>query len=82
MKSHLTTYHRAVRSRTDESLSHTSVIDYRSRYASNSLGVAALLDGLGCAISDFNGRWDISVPKEPRARAWWLEVDGRRNPRN
>ena len=26
------------------------------------------------ADSDFNGRWDITVPKEPRARAWWLEV--------
>jgi hypothetical protein len=26
--------------------------------------------------ADFNGRWDISVPKEPRARSWWLEVSG------
>jgi hypothetical protein len=28
------------------------------------------------ADSDFNGRWDLAVPKEPRARAWWLEVQG------
>lgn len=28
------------------------------------------------ADSDFNGRWDLRVPKEPRARAWWLEVQG------
>jgi Domain of Unknown Function (DUF1080) len=26
--------------------------------------------------SQFNGRWDITVPKDPRARAWWLEVAG------
>ncbi len=25
---------------------------------------------------DFNGRWNITVPNEPRRRAWWLEVDG------
>lgn len=24
----------------------------------------------------FNGRWDITIPKEARSRAWWLEVDG------
>ena len=24
----------------------------------------------------FNGRWDITVPHESRARAWWLEVSG------
>jgi hypothetical protein len=26
--------------------------------------------------ADFNGRWDITVPGEQRARAWWLEVNG------
>lgn len=26
--------------------------------------------------SAFNGRWDITVPGEQRARAWWLEVSG------
>ncbi len=40
-----------------------------------SLAVACL-----AADSDFNGRWDISVPKEPRARAWWLEVTGAGTP--
>jgi hypothetical protein len=24
----------------------------------------------------FNGRWDIRVPHEPKSRAWWLEVSG------
>jgi len=24
---------------------------------------------------DFNGRWNITVEKEPRGRAWWLEVE-------
>jgi hypothetical protein len=24
--------------------------------------------------AQFNGRWDIAVPQESRARAWWLEV--------
>jgi hypothetical protein len=24
----------------------------------------------------FNGRWDITIPNESRARAWWLEVSG------
>ena len=32
------------------------------------------------ADSDFNGRWDIRVPKEPRSRAWWLEVQGAGTP--
>jgi len=32
------------------------------------------------ADSQFNGRWDISVPKDPRARAWWLEVAGAGTP--
>jgi len=26
--------------------------------------------------AQFNGRWDITVPQESRARAWWLEVNG------
>lgn len=26
--------------------------------------------------AQFNGRWDITVPQEPRARAWWMEIDG------
>ena len=26
--------------------------------------------------ADFNGRWNITVIKEPRGRAWWLEVEG------
>lgn len=25
---------------------------------------------------DFNGRWNLTVEKEPRGRAWWLEVSG------
>lgn len=30
--------------------------------------------------AQFNGRWDITVPQETRARAWWLEVDGAGTP--
>lgn len=26
--------------------------------------------------AEFNGRWDITVPNESRARVWWLEVTG------
>jgi hypothetical protein len=26
------------------------------------------------ADKDFNGRWDITVPDNDRARAWWLEI--------
>jgi hypothetical protein len=26
--------------------------------------------------AQFNGRWDITVPQETRARAWWLEIAG------
>lgn len=26
--------------------------------------------------SKFDGRWDITVPQESRARAWWLEITG------
>ena len=28
------------------------------------------------ADTDFNGRWDIRVPNEPRARVWWLGIEG------
>ena len=28
------------------------------------------------ADKDFNGRWNIEVPKEARKRVWWLEVSG------
>ena len=28
------------------------------------------------ADSDFNGRWNIEVEREPKNRAWWLEVSG------
>jgi Domain of Unknown Function (DUF1080) len=28
------------------------------------------------ADKDFNGRWDIQVMNEPRARVWWLSVEG------
>src|SRR3982074_2951091 len=30
--------------------------------------------------SKFDGRWDITVPQESRARAWWLEVTGAGTP--
>lgn len=30
---------------------------------------------------DFNGRWDITVPNEPRGRAWWLLVEGAGTPK-
>jgi hypothetical protein len=26
--------------------------------------------------SEFNGRWDITIPGESRSRAWWLEIKG------
>jgi hypothetical protein len=42
--------------------------------------LAALASSGLAADSDFNGRWDISVPKEPRARSWWLEVSGAGTP--
>ena len=32
------------------------------------------------ADKDFNGRWNIEVPKEPRNRVWWLEVTGAGTP--
>jgi len=33
--------------------------------------LAPLLAG----VADFNGRWNLTVQGEPRARAWWLEVE-------
>jgi hypothetical protein len=41
-----------------------------------------LLASLSCSAagSGFNGRWDITVPNEPRARVWWLEVTGAGTP--
>ena len=35
---------------------------------------------LCAADKDFNGRWNIEVPKEPRHRVWWLEVTGAGTP--
>lgn len=32
------------------------------------------------ADKDFNGRWNLTVEKEPRGRAWWLEVTGAGTP--
>jgi len=32
------------------------------------------------ADSGFNGRWDITVPRDTRARAWWLEITGAGTP--
>ncbi len=55
------------------------MIDYRS--GMKLILVAGIAASLGIAAdSDFNGRWDIRVPKEPRARAWWLEVQGAGTP--
>ncbi|MGH9667301.1 MAG: 3-keto-disaccharide hydrolase [Bryobacteraceae bacterium] len=34
----------------------------------------------GAADTDFNGRWDITVPHDTRARAWWLEIVGAGTP--
>jgi len=30
--------------------------------------------------TQFNGRWDILVTDEPRARAWWMEISGAGTP--
>ena len=39
------------------------------------------LAALACAAdSDFNGRWDITVPHNARVRAWWLEIAGAGTP--
>jgi hypothetical protein len=32
-------------------------------------------------VDDFNGRWNLRVPEDPRGRAWWLEVTGAGTPR-
>ena len=32
------------------------------------------------ADNSFNGRWDITVPGEARARVWWLEIGGAGTP--
>jgi len=32
------------------------------------------------ADTSFNGRWGLTVPNEPRSRAWWLEVEGAGTP--
>ena len=34
----------------------------------------AAIPVLVASDAQFNGRWDITVPNESRARAWWLEV--------
>lgn len=44
----------------------------RTFLASLPLLAAAPLPGAG---GDFNGRWNITVEKEPRGRVWWLEVE-------
>ncbi len=31
---------------------------------------------LGATDQDFNGRWNLDVPKNPVHRAWWLEITG------
>jgi len=43
------------------------------------LFVGIALSALG-ADKDFNGRWNLSVDKEPRGRVWWLEVTGAGTP--
>jgi hypothetical protein len=40
------------------------------------LFIAATVCVAANSAGSFNGRWDITVPKDPRARAWWLEVTG------
>ena len=40
----------------------------------------ALLLLAAVSVTGFNGRWDITVPNESRARAWWLEVTGAGTP--
>ena len=43
----------------------------------------AILLSLSAFAGDdaFNGRWNIKAPKEPRNRAWWLEVTGAGTPK-
>ena len=40
------------------------------------LVVAGAALAAGASDNVFNGRWDITVPGDVRARAWWLEVSG------
>jgi hypothetical protein len=56
------------------------VIDYRSDMRAVFLLASLAATQCLAADSDFNGRWDIRVPKEPRSRAWWLEVQGAGTP--
>jgi len=35
---------------------------------------------LSAGVESFNGRWNLTVEREPRARAWWLEVTGAGTP--
>jgi hypothetical protein len=44
------------------------------------LGIVLLCAGGLAAEPGFNGRWNITVTGEPRARAWWLEVTGAGTP--
>ena len=34
-----------------------------------------------CGDKAFNGRWNMKASKEPRNRAWWLEVTGAGTPK-
>jgi hypothetical protein len=38
--------------------------------------VLLLISPLSAADKDFNGRWNLTVTGDARARAWWLEVSG------
>src|SRR5947209_7686238 len=40
--------------------------------------LAFALACFAAALDDqqFNGRWDITVSGDPRAKAWWLELSG------
>lgn len=40
------------------------------------LSFLLLAASLFAADQDFNGRWNITVPGEARARVWWLGVEG------
>lgn len=41
---------------------------------------AAICCAAASKDAQFNGRWDINVVNEPRARVWWLEVTGAGTP--
>jgi hypothetical protein len=41
--------------------------------------VGLLLVSLACfatSLKDFEGRWNLTVPNDPRGRVWWLEING------